>query len=187
MKSNKNLISASVLVVLISIVSFLIFRQVTKNKLTQEESLIEQSLLEADIDEDQDEYYDIESENEQLQHEVFITDEVNLDWFNSNIEKINGADFLNHNKYFEYRTELKDKKFYLIGASMKSLSKALKFRDQLNKEGFKSIVLPTKIGFYRVSLQAYDSSDKELAESEYHEARKNRRFAKAWIFENGNH
>lgn len=185
MKSNKNIISASVLVVLIGIVSFLLVRQLSK-KTHQEDALImeDKALMNKELDEEQDEYYEIPSENEELKHEVFITDNMNLDWFHSNIEKLNGTQFLNNNKFFNYKEDLKNKTYYLIGASMKSLNKALKFRDQLNKEGFRSIILPTKIGFYRVSLQAYDASQKELAEEEYFEARKNKRFTNAWIFEN---
>jgi uncharacterized membrane protein len=199
-RRNSNLFSASFLAVLIIIVSFLIYKQVEKNSQTKEDSLVVSELISENVKEDkedvfysEDEVEDLQNKSEEkiprkdeLKHEIFINGNINPDWFNKNIEKINGSYFLNNNKFFNYEREMKNKKFYLIAASLKDFNKAVRLRDELNSTGFKSILLPTKIGFYRVTLQAYNVDQKQLAMQEYHEARKNTRFKKAWIYVNNN-
>lgn len=213
-KKANHLFLISTLVILIAIVSFLIFRQVDKNNKYKEESLISAEIINEDLSDDDDIFYsseemeelkktkvvdenngsaqqknqeyDIAEVKKELKHEIYIHGNGSKKWFNEKINEINGTEFLRQNNSFNFERDMKDKKFYLIVASIKNHDKAISYRNQLNDEGFRSILLPTKIGFYRVCIQAYNENQKELALQEYHEARRNKRFSKAWVYVNHN-
>ena len=168
----------------------LIVDELEKEPLIEENKKVPESNIyysEEEISTLKEKNYEQEGEKEyEIKHKLYVGGNIDNDWFSNNIEKLNGVDFLQYNEYFNYVNDLKNKKYYLIGASFKRLDKAVKLRNSLNKKGFHSIILPTKIGYYRITLRGYNQDEKNIYMQEYLEARENNQFKKAWIFVNNN-
>lgn len=71
-------------------------------------------------------------------------------------------------------------RFYVILGSFEVLDNAKKFRTQLISEQFKPIILESEIGFYRVSVAAYN--DEMAARNQINEIRNNySKYSDSWL------